>query len=166
MEQKLADQGAALADDKRDALQKSYQEKAIAFKRFQDDANRELETAQKKELSELERRVFPVINRSHKGLHHLLTSFSRLSMPTRPSIDRRSAEGSHDRAVPHKPADASAQPGCARPGPRRPYRKCKKGPRSAPAALNCRAGGRGRPLPSFSLADVGGGRRSGPGAAR
>jgi outer membrane protein len=66
MEQKLADQGSALADDKRDALQKSYQEKAIAFKRFQDDANRELETAQKKELSELERRVFPVINQVGK----------------------------------------------------------------------------------------------------
>ncbi len=66
MEQKLADQGAALADDKRDALQKSYQEKAIAFKRFQDDANRELEASQKKELSELERRVFPVINQVGK----------------------------------------------------------------------------------------------------
>jgi outer membrane protein len=66
MEQKLADQGSALADDKRDSLQKSYQEKAIAFKRFQDDANRDLEAAQKKELSELERRVFPVINQVGK----------------------------------------------------------------------------------------------------
>jgi len=66
MEQKLADQGAALAEDKRDSLQKSYQEKAIAFKRFQDDATRELETAQKKELSDLERRVFPVINQVGK----------------------------------------------------------------------------------------------------
>jgi outer membrane protein len=66
MEQKLADQGSALADDKRDQLQKSYQEKAIAFKRFQDDANRELEASQKKELSELERRVFPVINQVGK----------------------------------------------------------------------------------------------------
>ena len=62
MEQKLADQGTSMADDKREALQKSYQEKAIAFKRFQDDANRDLEAAQKKELGELERRVFPVIN--------------------------------------------------------------------------------------------------------
>ena len=66
MEQKLADQGTALADDKREALQKSYQEKAIAFKRFQDDANRDLEAAQKKELGELERRVFPVINQIGK----------------------------------------------------------------------------------------------------
>ena len=66
MEQKLADQGSAMADDKREALQKSYQEKAIAFKRFQDDANRELEASQKKELGELERRVFPVINQVGK----------------------------------------------------------------------------------------------------
>jgi outer membrane protein len=66
MEQKLADQGSALAEDKREALQKSYQEKAISFKRFQDDANRDLEAAQKKELGELERRVFPVINQVGK----------------------------------------------------------------------------------------------------
>ena len=66
MEQKLADQGSALADDKREQLQKTYQEKAIAFKRFQDDANRDLETAQKKELAELEKRVFPIINQVGK----------------------------------------------------------------------------------------------------
>jgi outer membrane protein len=66
MEQKLADQGTSMADDKRESLQKSYQEKAIAFKRFQDDANRDLEAAQKKELGELERRVFPVINQVGK----------------------------------------------------------------------------------------------------
>ena len=77
MEQKLADQGSAMADDKRDALQKSYQEKAIAFKRFQDDANRDLEAAQKKELSELERRVFPVINQvgKEKGFTLILNKF-------------------------------------------------------------------------------------------
>ncbi len=77
MEQKLADQGSAMADDKRDALQKGYQEKAIAFKRFQDDANRDLEAAQKKELSELERRVFPIINQvgKEKGFTLILNKF-------------------------------------------------------------------------------------------
>jgi len=77
MEQKLADQGTALADDKKEALQKSYQEKAIAFKRFQDDANRDLEAAQKKELSELERRVFPVINQvgKEKGFTVIFNKF-------------------------------------------------------------------------------------------
>jgi outer membrane protein len=66
MEQKLADQGASLADDKKDALQKQYQEKAIAFKRFQDDAQRALEEAQKKELEELQKRVMPVITQIGK----------------------------------------------------------------------------------------------------
>ena len=77
MEQKLADQGSAMTDDNRDKLQKSYQEKAIAFKRFQDDANRELETAQKKELGELEKRVFPVINQvgKEKGFTLIFNKF-------------------------------------------------------------------------------------------
>jgi outer membrane protein len=77
LEQKLADQGSALADDKRETLQKSYQEKAIAFKRFQDDATRELDTAQKKELGELERRVFPVINQvgKEKGYTMIFNKF-------------------------------------------------------------------------------------------
>ena len=77
MEQKLADQGSSMADDKREQLQKSYQEKAIAFKRFQDDANRDLEAAQKKELGELERRVFPVINQvgKEKGFTLIFNKF-------------------------------------------------------------------------------------------
>jgi outer membrane protein len=77
MEQKLADQGSSMADDKRETLQKSYQEKAIAFKRFQDDANRDLEAAQKKELGELERRVFPVINQvgKEKGFTLIFNKF-------------------------------------------------------------------------------------------
>lgn len=61
MEQKLADQGQSLADDKREGLQKQYQEKAMSFKRFNEDATRELDQQQKKELAELERRVMPVI---------------------------------------------------------------------------------------------------------
>jgi outer membrane protein len=61
MEQRLADQGQSLADDKREALQKQYQEKAMSFKRFNEDATRELDQQQKKELAELERRVMPVI---------------------------------------------------------------------------------------------------------
>ncbi len=89
MEQKLADQGAALAEDKRDALQKSYQEKAIAFKRFQDDANRELETAQKKELSDLERRVFPVINQvgKEKGYTLIFNKFQSGLVYAEESVD-------------------------------------------------------------------------------
>jgi outer membrane protein len=62
MEQKLADQGQSMTEDKREALQKQYQERAMSFKRFNEDATRELDQAQKKELAELERRVMPVIS--------------------------------------------------------------------------------------------------------
>ena len=66
LEQKLADQGQALSDDKREQLQKQYQEKAIDFKSFQEKASRDLDQAQKKELADLERRVFPVITQLGK----------------------------------------------------------------------------------------------------
>jgi outer membrane protein len=125
MEQKLADQGAALADDKRDALQKSYQEKAIAFKRFQDDANRELETAQKKELSELERRVFPVINQvgKEKGFTLIFNKFQSGLVYADDAIDLTDEVlkvFNTTVAVPAgKPADtsATAKPGAKAPAP-------------------------------------------------
>jgi outer membrane protein len=66
LEQKLADQGQALSDEKREQLQKQYQEKAIDFKSFQEKASRDLDQAQKKELADLERRVFPVISQLGK----------------------------------------------------------------------------------------------------
>ncbi|MEO8348461.1 MAG: OmpH family outer membrane protein [Acidobacteriota bacterium] len=66
LEQKLANQGQSLTDDKRDQLQKQYQERAIDFKSFQEKATRDLEQAQKKELADLERRVFPIISQLGK----------------------------------------------------------------------------------------------------
>ncbi len=66
LQQRLTDQGPSLADDKREALNKEYQEKGIAYKRFQDDAQREVQEAQQRELSELEKRVLPVINQIGK----------------------------------------------------------------------------------------------------
>ena len=125
IEQKLADQGSAMADDKREALQKTYQEKAIAFKRFQDDANRELEASQKKELGELERRVFPVINQvgKEKGYTLIFNKFQsglRLRRRRR-RRDRRRAQGlQHDRRRPRRP-------------PRRPTPPPKRARRPAPA---------------------------------
>jgi len=66
LEQKLADQGQSLTDEKREQLQKQYQEKAIDFKSFNEKANRDLDQAQKKELQDLERRVFPIITQLGK----------------------------------------------------------------------------------------------------
>jgi len=62
LQQRLTDQGPSMTDDKRDQLNKEYQEKGISYKRFQDDAQREVQEAQSKELAELEKRVLPVIN--------------------------------------------------------------------------------------------------------
>jgi len=66
LEQKLANQGQSLTDDKREQLQKQYQEKAIDFKSFQEKASRDMDQAQKKELADLERRVFPIISQLGK----------------------------------------------------------------------------------------------------
>ena len=57
LEQKLAAQGQSLSDDKREQLQKEYQERAIDYKSFQEKAQRDIDQAQKKELADLERRV-------------------------------------------------------------------------------------------------------------
>lgn len=62
MEQKIQDQGKSLSEDAMEKLQKDYQAKALDLKRFQDDATRELEESQRKELGELEKRIMPVIN--------------------------------------------------------------------------------------------------------
>jgi len=126
MEQKLADQGAALADDKRDALQKSYQEKAIAFKRFQDDATRELEAAQKKELGELERRVFPVINQvgKERGFTLIFNKFQSGLVYADEAVDLTDdvlKVFNTPVAVPAaKPADATAAAKPAAPGAKSP----------------------------------------------
>jgi outer membrane protein len=62
LEQKIQDQGKSLSEDAMEKLQKEYQAKAVDLKRFQDDAQRELEEAQRKELGDLEKRIMPVIN--------------------------------------------------------------------------------------------------------
>ncbi len=61
LEQKIQEQGKSLSEDAMEKLQKDYQAKALDLKRFQDDAQRELEEIQRKELKTLEDRVLPVI---------------------------------------------------------------------------------------------------------
>ena len=56
----------SLADDKREQLQKQYNEKSIDYKSFTEKASRDLDQAQKKELADLERRVFPIISQLGK----------------------------------------------------------------------------------------------------
>src|SRR5437762_10134388 len=77
LEQKIQDQGKSLSEDAMEKLQKDYQAKALELKRAQDDAQRDLEEAQRKELSELERRVMPVIDTVAKeqGLQLVFNKF-------------------------------------------------------------------------------------------
>ncbi len=77
LEQKIQDQGKSLSEEAMEKLQKDYQTRALDLKRFQDDAQRELEEAQRKELSELEKRIMPVIDAvaKEKGFLLVLNKF-------------------------------------------------------------------------------------------
>ena len=52
----------SLAQDKLAELQKQLEDKVIALRRFQDDANRELSKKRDEILGQIEQSVFPVIN--------------------------------------------------------------------------------------------------------
>ncbi len=51
-----------LSQEKLDALQKQIEDQTIKLKRFQDDAQRDLEEARKKTLDKLEQEIMPIIN--------------------------------------------------------------------------------------------------------
>ncbi len=72
LEKRIQDQGKSLSEEAMEKLQKDYQAKALDLKRFQDDAQRELEELQRKELGELEKRVLPVIEAVSKELGYAL----------------------------------------------------------------------------------------------
>ena len=55
-----------LSEEKLTVLQKQIEDKTIALKRFQDDAQRELEDARKRELDGLEQKIMPIINQLGK----------------------------------------------------------------------------------------------------
>jgi outer membrane protein len=122
MEQKLADQGQSMTDDKRDQLQKSYQEKAIAYKRFNDDAQRILEEAQKKELETLEKRVLPVIQQvgKEKGFTVIFNKFQAGLVYADDSVDVTDEvlkRFNTTVAVPESKADSAPKPAPAAPKP-------------------------------------------------
>ena len=77
MEQKIQEQNKTLSEDALEKLQKDYQAKALDLKRFQDDAQRELEELQRRELGELEKKVMPVIQQVSKeeGYHLIFNKF-------------------------------------------------------------------------------------------
>ena len=61
LQKQLEAQRVTLADSKVAELQKQIEDKGIALKRFDDDAQQALQEAQKKELDGLEKQIMPII---------------------------------------------------------------------------------------------------------
>ena len=120
LEQKIQDQGKSLSEDAMEKLQKDYQGKAVDLKRFQDDAQRELEEAQRKELGDLEKRIMPVINEVAKeqGYQLVFNKFnSGLLFADDKSTDLTEAVITkfNSMIAAPKPAAAAAKPATAAP---------------------------------------------------
>lgn len=66
-----------LAEDKLRELEKQVEDKAIAMKRFQDDASRELDETRRRELEALEARIMPIIDQigREQGLTLIFNKF-------------------------------------------------------------------------------------------
>ena len=77
LKEQLAKQRFTLSDDKIEALGKQIQDKGIALKRFQDDAQRELDDARRQALGGLEQKILPVINNlgKEKGMTLIFNKF-------------------------------------------------------------------------------------------
>lgn len=59
--QKLNDQGQSMPPDKREALEKQADDRQKAWKRMQEDAQKDLQEAERKEMGALEGRIGPVV---------------------------------------------------------------------------------------------------------
>jgi len=62
LQKRITEGRLSLSEEKLAELQKEYEDKAIALKRFEDDANRELTKKRNEVLAELDRKIMPVIN--------------------------------------------------------------------------------------------------------
>jgi outer membrane protein len=61
LQKQIETQRATLSDAKLADLQKQFEDKQIALRRYDDDAQQQLEEARRKELGDLEKRIMPVI---------------------------------------------------------------------------------------------------------
>jgi len=61
LQKQLETQRATLSDAKLAELQKQLEDKQIALRRYDDDAQQQLEEARRKELGDLEKRIMPII---------------------------------------------------------------------------------------------------------
>ncbi len=64
--QKLTDQGSSMPADKLDALQKQADDKQKTWKRMQEDAQKDLQEAERKEMAKLETLIGPIVKEYFK----------------------------------------------------------------------------------------------------
>jgi len=64
--QKLSDQGSSMPADKLEALQKQADDKQKTWKRMQEDAQKDLQEAERKEMAALENRIGPIVKEFFK----------------------------------------------------------------------------------------------------
>lgn len=72
LRKRLSEGRLSLADDKIAALEKELEDRAIAFRRFQDDADRELQKKRDESFADIERRVMPIIQQLGKEFGYTL----------------------------------------------------------------------------------------------
>ena len=72
LQKQLESQRSTLTDSKIADLQKQIEDKSIALKRFDDDAQQQLEEAKQKELAGLEKQIMPIIQELGKERKLLL----------------------------------------------------------------------------------------------
>jgi outer membrane protein len=75
--QKLTDQGSSMPADKLEALQKQADDKQKSWKRMQEDAQKDLQEAERKEMQALENRIGPIVKDFFKERHYALVLDSR-----------------------------------------------------------------------------------------
>ena len=84
--QKLNDQGQSMPADKREALEKQADDKQKTWKRMQEDAQRDLQEAERKEMTALENRIGPVVNDYFKEKKYAIVLDSRAGIVYRDDL--------------------------------------------------------------------------------
>ncbi len=89
LQKRIQEQGQSLSEEAKEKLNKDYETKALDYKRFQDDSKREYEELTRKEQSELERRLMPIIDAVSKELGYSLVfqKFGSGVISADPAID-------------------------------------------------------------------------------
>jgi len=75
--QKLQDQGQSMPADKLEILQKQADDRQKTWKRMQEDAQKDLQEAERKEMAALESRIGPIVKDFFRERHYALVLDSR-----------------------------------------------------------------------------------------